>query len=324
LRLVAVARSVEAVHHHPSLSSVQKLLPLTHLSTTTPTTPTTITQTPKTADGVEREVKAVDSEHGKNLQSDAWRQHQLSKHTSNRAHPYAKFSTGSLDTLLTAPTAAGVDARARVAEFYAQHYSANLMRLAVYGREPLEVLEGYARDKFAAVPNRDLPVPTFGEGVRFACVYVFVPCFRVSQPPCPDRRPFLCRAPSQPNSFHRTLHTIKKQPQRKTTDVLLPEHRGVLLRALPIREGHTLQLDFDIPPTDALYRQAPSHYVSHLLGHEGAGSAFALLKARGWATALAAGESGNGISSRGLFYVRVELTGECEGRGGAFIVLRHA
>jgi insulysin len=33
---------------------------------------------------------------------------------------------------------------------------------------------------------------------------------------------------------------------------------------------------------EALYRQAPTNYLSHLLGHEGAGSAFALLKVRGW------------------------------------------
>lgn len=36
---------------------------------------------------------------------------------------------------MTAPTAAGVDVRARVAEFHREHYSANLMRLSVYGRE---------------------------------------------------------------------------------------------------------------------------------------------------------------------------------------------
>jgi hypothetical protein len=36
---------------------------------------------------------------------------------------------------MTGPTAAALDVRARVAEFHARHYSANLMRLAVYGRE---------------------------------------------------------------------------------------------------------------------------------------------------------------------------------------------
>jgi secreted Zn-dependent insulinase-like peptidase len=68
-----------------------------------------------------------------------------------------------------------------------------------------------------------------------------------------------------------------------------PQHRGLLVRVVPIKDTHTLELTWDIPPTEALYRQAPTNYLSHLLGHEGAGSAFALLKARGLATALSAG-----------------------------------
>jgi hypothetical protein len=37
----------------------------------------------------------VDSEHGKNLNTDAWRQHQLVKYRGNPDHPYAKFFTGA-------------------------------------------------------------------------------------------------------------------------------------------------------------------------------------------------------------------------------------
>lgn len=69
------------------------------------------------------------------------------------------------------------------------------------------------------------------------------------------------------------------------------QHRGLLVRVVPIKESHTIEVTWDIPPTDQLYRQAPTNYLSHLLGHEGAGSAFALLKARGLATALSAGET---------------------------------
>jgi secreted Zn-dependent insulinase-like peptidase len=43
---------------------------------------------------VEREVQAVDSEHGKNLAVDAWRLHQLAKATANQQHPWARFFTG--------------------------------------------------------------------------------------------------------------------------------------------------------------------------------------------------------------------------------------
>lgn len=51
-------------------------------------------------------------------------------------------------------------------------------------------------------------------------------------------------------------------------------------------------------PEQQYYRQAPSHYVSHLLGHEGTGSAFALLKSLGWATGLVAGEASTSFSQR--------------------------
>ncbi len=47
---------------------------------------------------------------------------------------------------------------------------------------------------------------------------------------------------------------------------------------------------------------------SHLLGHEGEGSIFALLKNLGWATSLSAGESGNSLSSCSIFMVHIELT----------------
>ncbi len=40
--------------------------------------------------------------------------------------------------------------------FYEQHYSANLMRLVVVGRQPLDELERLVTDKFSAVPDRQL------------------------------------------------------------------------------------------------------------------------------------------------------------------------
>ncbi|WIA09647.1 hypothetical protein OEZ85_009034 [Tetradesmus obliquus] len=212
-------------------------------------------------DGVEREVQAVDSEHGKNLAVDAWRLHQLCKATANQEHPWARFFTGNLETLLTTPTKAGIDVRAAVADWHARHYSANLMTAAVYGRHSLDELQQLAAEAFSGVANTGLAAPQFSE------------------------------------------------------DLYTAEHRGLLVRVVPIKESHTLEIQWDIPPTEALYRQAPTNYLSHLLGHEGAGSAFALLKAAGLATSLTAGE-GSGISSRSFFSVRLELTAEGNARPG--------
>ena len=59
---------------------------------------------------------------------------------------------------------------------------------------------------------------------------------------------------------------------------------------------------------------------SHLVGHEGKGSVFAVLKRLGWATGLSAGESGLSITSRSFFDVRIDLTDE----GGRRQCIRYA
>ncbi|GLC45843.1 hypothetical protein PLESTM_001791300 [Pleodorina starrii] len=205
-------------------------------------------------DGIEREVKAVDSEHGKNLLSDAWRKAQVNKATANPAHPWARFSTGNRETLYTAPLASGTDPRDAVVDFYSRHYSADRCALAVLGRQPLGELEEMVRSMFSAVPNKELPPPTFGG------------------------------------------------------DVFLDEQQGVLIRVVPVREGQSLELTWQVPSTERLFREQPQGYLSHLLGHEGEGSVFALLKAQGLASALWSGESSGAMSFASFFTVHVDLT----------------
>ncbi|KFY13297.1 hypothetical protein V491_06446 [Pseudogymnoascus sp. VKM F-3775] len=105
---------------------------------------------------LDRELRAVDSENKKNLQSDQWRLHQLDKSLSNPKHPYCHFSTGSLETLKIQPEAKGIDVRQEFINFHDRHYSANRMKLVILGREPLDVLEEWAVDLFAGVKNKDL------------------------------------------------------------------------------------------------------------------------------------------------------------------------
>jgi insulysin len=106
---------------------------------------------------LDRELRAVDSENKKNLQSDQWRLHQLDKSLSNPNHPYCHFSTGSLDTLKIQPEARGIEVRSEFMKFHEKHYSANRMKLVVLGREPLDVLEEWVADLFAGVQDKNLP-----------------------------------------------------------------------------------------------------------------------------------------------------------------------
>ena len=104
---------------------------------------------------VDRELLAVDSEHKKNLQSDVWRQHQLDKDLCCATHPFRKFGTGNIETLKRS------DIRDVLLDFHSQLYSANIMTVAIVGREPLSVLTQWVKDGFSAVPSKAVSIPTF-------------------------------------------------------------------------------------------------------------------------------------------------------------------
>lgn len=106
---------------------------------------------------LDRELRAVDSENKKNLQSDPWRLMQLSKSLSSPEHPFHKFSTGNYKTLHDDPLARGVKIRDEFMSFYAKHYSANRMKLAVLGRESLDSLQEWVEELFADVKDQNLP-----------------------------------------------------------------------------------------------------------------------------------------------------------------------
>lgn len=107
-------------------------------------------------DTLDRELKAVDSENKKNLQSDMWRLHQLHKNLSNKEHPYNKFSTGNYKVLRDDPIERGVAIRDEFMNFYAENYSANRMKLSVLGKESLDELQNWVEELFTDVPNQDL------------------------------------------------------------------------------------------------------------------------------------------------------------------------
>ena len=91
-------------------------------------------------DSNEREMQAVDSEHAKNLQNDAWRMFQLSKSLCRKDHPFCKFGSGNLKTLKELPEKEGLDIRAMLLDFHEKYYSANVMKLVLLGKESIDEL----------------------------------------------------------------------------------------------------------------------------------------------------------------------------------------
>jgi insulysin len=120
-------------------------------------------------DTLDRELRAVDSENKKNLQSDQWRMFQLNRELSSEKHPYHNFATGSYQTLHDEPLSKGIKIRDAFINFYKEHYSANRMKLVVLGRESLDELQGWVEEFFTAVPDQNLPqlrwdgIPVYGE-----------------------------------------------------------------------------------------------------------------------------------------------------------------
>ncbi|XP_052172823.1 insulin-degrading enzyme-like 1, peroxisomal [Diospyros lotus] len=86
-----------------------------------------------------------------------------------------------------------------------------------------------------------------------------------------------------------------------------PEHLQVLVKAVPIKQGHKLMIIWPITPGIRYQKEGPSRYLSHLIGHEGEGSVFYVLKTLGWATSLSAGES-DWTLEFSFFKVFIDLT----------------
>lgn len=91
-------------------------------------------------------------------------------------------------------------------------------------------------------------------------------------------------------------------------DILRAGHElGSIYTFKPVKEVRNLELCFPIPECDVLWNSQPSHYISHLIGHEGQGSILSYLKDQGWVLYLGAGGS-DASPGTDLFKINMELT----------------
>lgn len=112
-----------------------------------------------------REVSAVNSEHETNLASDAWRIRMVNKTIANPNHPYSKFSTGSVKTLIDTPKRHGINLRDELIIFHQAWYqSGNLMNLAVVGKNSLDELEEMVKTYFLnGIENKNVELPVWSD-----------------------------------------------------------------------------------------------------------------------------------------------------------------
>jgi secreted Zn-dependent insulinase-like peptidase len=87
---------------------------------------------------------------------------------------------------------------------------------------------------------------------------------------------------------------------------------GCVYRIVALHTGtHRMRLSFPLPPKKRMQDEDVHHYVSYIVGHESKGGILAELKAKGWATYLAAGVGDGGQTSTSgyrIFVVQILLT----------------
>ncbi|MBX2867084.1 MAG: insulinase family protein [Acidiferrobacterales bacterium] len=107
---------------------------------------------------VERERAVVHSEYQARLKDEGRRVWAAQKQVLNPGHPASRFSVGSLETLADR---SGMSVRDKLIAFYEKWYSADIMALTVVGRENLDQLETWVRERFSEVPGRGVQPPIY-------------------------------------------------------------------------------------------------------------------------------------------------------------------
>lgn len=205
-----------------------------------------------TAELVDRERNAVHSEFSAKQKEDGRRFYSVQKAASNPDHAFSQFAVGNLSTLENTEEN---PLRPDLIEFWRQHYSANIMNLAVYGPQPLDQLEAMVRARFDAIENRNL----------------------------------------ETKRHEASLYRTEDLPAKATVDAL--------------KDIRSLSLIFPIPSQEENYRTKPASYVANLLGHEGPGSLFDVLKRAGLAENLSAG-LGMDTGENATLEISISLTPE--------------
>lgn len=230
-------------------------------------------------DAVERELRAIDSEHLNSFSSDSWRTYLLLKSSCNQTHPFSKFGCGNYATLTNGGNVNGTDAlssggtspRDELIKFWKENYVAEKMKVCVVGRADLDDLQSLVEQTFADVRSTGVPEQQYlsnEEDVIF-----------------------------------------KKESSKYGSIAFGPEQLGIIREYVPLVDERSIKFLFACPPSDdpAIFQTRPDRVLSHLLGHEGPGSLHALLLEEGLVNTLSSGLTIS-TSDFGLCSISLQVT----------------
>ena len=206
-------------------------------------------------------------------------------------HYYTKFSTGNAVTLPSNDEETLEKLRTTLMAFHRKHYTPESLIVVVAGPQSLDELQSYVVEKFAPLQARPFPTKV--------------------QDMTPDELQIQEAAQDLPNYSY-----FKPAPPYNPPFMPKLQAGGswpVLLTTNPLKSFRKLSLMFQIPSDRHNPDRSPINVLSHLLGHEGPGSAFAVLQNHGLLSSLVAGPRSSGPDFV-LFQVEMNLTLEGEER----------
>ncbi|KAI0093889.1 insulin-degrading enzyme [Irpex rosettiformis] len=251
-----------------------------------------------------RELKAVDSENKKNIQSDIFRMFQVNKHLSKPNHPWRKFGTGNIESL--------------------SHAAKELQKKGLLEENGNKQTTGISASS-TPIPSRpDTPASSAPSSTEFEGDGGAVGreirrrLMEWWQAEYSANRMRLCVIGKESlDELSDTVSTLFSPIINKLVDPLPminghpfgPDEMGTIVSAQTIMNVYCLELSFPIPYQAPYWKYQPSSFISHFLGHEGPGSVHSYLKHKGWITALSSGvqQYGRGM---GNLRVTIQLTKE--------------
>ena len=199
----------------------------------------------------EKERNAIDAEFKLKIKDDSRRIYQAHKETVNPAHPFAKFSVGSQQTLADRETCISDELR----HFFNRFYQAQWMTLVLCSDAEIATMQQWVNTLFSDIKGSEKNKPAIE-----AELY---------------RQQDLCK----------------------------------VLHIEPHKHMQKLIVSFAMPNIDEFYRHKTVSFIAHLLGYEGQGSLYSILKDQGWINALSAGGGINGSNFKD-FNISMALTDE--------------
>jgi insulysin len=226
---------------------------------------------------------------------------QVLKCLADPDHYFSKFTTGNSSTLPTSDPAELQAVRDALLAFHRKHYRPENLTVVLAGPQPLDQLQEWMVPRFSNMVAAPFPK-------------------NESEMTDTERMIHVAAADAPAYTFAQAAPAFKSAFVPSLQDNQWP----VLLTTKPVQSMRRLVLMFPLPSVHKDSDQSPTSVLSHLLGHEGPESSFAVLQNAGLVSSLSAGPRVTAPDFT-LFQIDIGLTeqGEVQWKQVVDIILQH-